>query len=87
MVDSMKDIIENEVRELNNMFEFNRCFYDSLSDTLNDPDITEKFTAVKAHAEAYTNLMIKVKVPDRIRFDVHFSTKKESFVCVYCTAA
>ena len=80
----MKNIIEKEVRELNNELDFNRVFYDSLSEALNDPDVTEKFTAVKAHAEAYTTLMDRMCDPKRIRFDIHFSSKHDKFVCICC---
>lgn len=87
MLEAMKSIITDEVSELNNVLAFTAPFYDSLSATLNDPTVTEKATAVRAHAEAYTKLMIKLNAPKRFRFDVHYSTDKEKFVCVECTTA
>lgn len=87
MVEAMKAIITDEVRELNNTLDFTEPFYDSLSAVVNDPTVTEKATAVRAHAEAYTKLMEKLDDPRRFRFDVHYSVEKERFVCVECTSA
>lgn len=87
MVEAMKAIITDEVSELNNTLDFTEPFYDSLSAALNDPTVTEKATAVRAHAEAYTKLMGKLDDPCRFRFDVHYSIDKEKFVCVECTLA
>lgn len=87
MVEAMKAIITDEVRELNNTLDFTEPFYDSLSAVLNDPTVIEKATAVRAHAEAYTKLMGKLDDPRRFRFDVHYSIDKEKFVCVECTSA
>lgn len=87
MVEAMKEIIKSEVSELNNTLDFTAPFYDSLSAALNDPTVTEKATAVRAHAEAYTKLMRKLDDPRRFRFDVHYSVEKERFVCVECTSA
>lgn len=87
MLEAMKEIIKSEVEELNNTIDFTKTFYDSLSATLNDPTVTEKATAVMAHAEAYTKLMVKLNDPKRFRFDLHYSTDKEKFVCVECTTA
>lgn len=87
MVEAMKEIIKSEVSELNNTLDFTEPFYDSLSAALNDPTVTEKATAVKAHAEAYTKLMGKLDDPRRFRFDVHYSVEKERFVCVECISA
>lgn len=87
MVEAMKEIIKSEVSELNNTLDFTAPFYDRLSAALNDPTVTEKATAVRAHAEAYTKLMGKLDDPRRFRFDVHYSVEKERFVCVECTSA
>lgn len=87
MVKAMKAIITDEVSELNNTLDFTEPFYDSLSAALNDPTVTEKATAVRAHAEAYTKLMGKLDDPRHFWFDVHYSVEKERFVCVECTSA
>lgn len=87
MIEAMQKIIRDEVEELNNTLDFTRPFYDSPSAALNDPTVTEKATAVRSHAEAFTKLMGKVNAPNRMRFDVHYSIEKEKFVCVECTVA
>lgn len=87
MLETMKAIITDEVSELNNTLDFTKPFYDSLSATLNDPTVTEKAKAVRAHAEAYTKLMRKTEDPWRVRFDVHYSVENERFVCIECTSA
>lgn len=87
MIEAMKEIIKDEVEELNNTLDFTRPFYDSPSAALNDPTVTDKATMVRTHAEAYTKLMVKTKDPCRVRFDVHYSVEKEKFVCIECTVA
>lgn len=87
MIETMKAIIADEVRELNNTLDFTAPFYDSLSAALNDPTVAEKATAVRSHAEAYTKLMGKLGEPNRFRFDVHYSMDEEKFVYIECTTA